>query len=592
MAVVAALLICWSGLLIFGLGRQGVVNLDEPVYVFSALTDRQIVSWILGGKQGDIIARLDKSPYPIENEAWAKPLWHVAAVAATFVFGPHPDALVWINVCFGLAAVLFFILLAGRYLNWRPRPVSLAVALFLLSPIFLYFCRVRLAHALVWALFIPALWLYLGSLDRPARWRMLGCGLLLGAAFTAHGSVLPFIGLWFVFEFLRPVWGRIPWRTGLTRLGLLAAGLILPLVVCQGLTWGFIKLSGDRVQTWRNAHSFRVQEAVNRSGASFPNMDYLDQLRFNFAVTPRPAKKTALPGQSPATAKWLAKADGYLYRPWIYEGTLRLFLLLIGQVVIGWRLFRRGRGRRSAQGEGEGDEATALLWWLAVGGFVFYGLAPVHGGSVRNLLLCAPLAALLAARVWGRWLIRLGPRWSAAAVVLVVVMAFANLIPLYSVRSGFGQAADFVRGHGQKRVAFLFLGSAGMGQLRAAGIRYDLARTPEQLAAIDGPRFLVISRRDSFFNPPRHTDAWCLADAIRARLKPVFKTEFRPLAQAYDFFRRGRYDLIDRLTGWLLGRPVKRRPLTVRVYRLSEARALAVTGAGECPGRPVWESLL
>ncbi|MBU1740934.1 MAG: hypothetical protein KKC37_05260, partial [Proteobacteria bacterium] len=478
------ILVFWGWLISYGLGRQGVVNLDEPIYVFSALTDRQIVSWILGGKRGDVIARLKKSPYPIENEAWAKPLWHVAAVAATFIFGPHPDALVWINVCFGLVAVLFFILLAGRYLGRRPTPLGLAVALFLLSPVFLYFCRVRLAHALVWALFFPALWLYLGSLDRPARRRMLGCGLLLGAAFTAHGSVLPFIGLWVVFEGLRPVLGRVPWRTGLTRLGFLIVGLMVPLLVCQGLTWGFIRLSGERIQAWRNANSFRTSTFFGRSGGVFPNLDYLGQLRLNLAVVPRPAKKSALPNYGGVTAKWLAKADSYMYRPWVYEGTLRLGLLLIGLMIAGWWAARRGRARR--QGADDGPvEADRLLLLLTVGGFLFFLLSPVHGGSVRNLLLCWPLAALMAAKVWGGWLDRLGLRWAAALVTMLVVVSLMNLIPLYSVRSGFGQVADYVRAQGQRRVAFLFLGSAGMGQLRAAGIRYHLARTPGELAAIN-----------------------------------------------------------------------------------------------------------
>ncbi len=589
----ALLLICWFGLLIYGLGRQGVVNLDEPVYVFSALTDRQIVSWILDGKQGDIIAQLKKSPYPVENEVWAKPLWHVAAVAATFIFGPHPDALAWINVCFGLAAALFFIPLAGRYLGRRPAPMGLALTLLLLSPVFLYFCRVRLAHALVWALFLPALWLYLGSLGRPARGRMLGCGLLLGAAFTAHGSVLPFIGLWVVFEVWRLVRGRIPWRIGLTRLGLLLVGLVIPLLICQGLTWGFIKLSGQRLQNWRNGESFRARQLFNRPGARFPNLDYLDQLRFNFSNFVRPVKKSTLPDRGRAMARWLVTADGYLYRPWIYEGTLRSLLLLIGLMIAGWWVVRRRWARRPrSEGADDPDEADEFLWWLTVGALAFFWLTPAHGGSVRPLLLCWPLAALLAAKVWGGWLGRLGPRRAAVAVAILVVLSLINLIPLYSVRSGFGQVADFLRAHGQDRVAFLFLGSAGMGQLRAAGTRYDLARTPVELAAIKGPRFLVISRRDSFFNPPRQTAAWCLADQIRDRLRPVFQTDFRPLAQAYDFYRRGRDDLIDRLTTWLLGRPVRRRPLSVRVYLLAEAQALIAADGGRCPGRPVWESFL
>jgi len=446
---------------------------------------------------------------------------------------------------------------------------------------------VVVAHALVWALFLPALWLYLGSLDRPARLRMLGCGLLLGASFTSHGSVLPFVGLWFVFESLRPLRGGVTWPTGLSRLGLLAVGLIVPLVVCQGLTWGFIRLSGEKVQAWRNAHSFRTAQFQGRPGVSFPNLDYRGQLRFNFAVTPRPAKTTALPGKSPATAKWLAKADGYLYRPWIYEGTFRLGLLLIGLLIAGWWVVRRGRVRPREEDDGP-VEADRLLLVLMAGGFLFFLLTPVHGGSVRNLLLCWPLAALLAAKVWGGWLARLGPRWAAALVMTLVVVSLINLVPLYSVRSGFGRVADFLRGRGQDRVAFLFLGSAGMGQLRVVGIKYRLARTPGELAAVNGPRFLVISRRDSFFNPPRPTAAWCLANAIRARLTPVLDTDFRPLAQAYDFYRRGRHDLIDRLTTWLFGRPVKRRPLRVRVYRLAEAQALMAAGGGRCPGWPFW----
>jgi hypothetical protein len=592
-ALAALLLVCWSGLLIYGLHRQGVVNLDEPVYVFSALTDHQIVSWILGGKKGDIIARLKKSPYPVENEVWAKPLWHVAAVAATFIFGPHPDALVWINVWFGLVAVLFFILLAGRFLGWRPAPMGLAVTLFLLSPVFLYFCRVRLAHALVWALFLPALWLYLDSLDRTARGRMLGCGLLLGATFTAHGSVLPFIGLWVVFEVLRPVWGRTPWRTGLTRLGLLIVGLIVPLLVCQGLTWGFIKLSGERLQAWRNGQSFRTRQFFNLPGATCSNLDYLDQLRFNFSNFSRPVKKSTLPDRGLAAARWLVTADGYLYRPWVYEGSLRSLLLLVGLMIAGWWVVRRRWARRPrSEGADDPAEADEFLWWLTVGALAFYWLTPAHGGSVRPLLLCWPLAALLAAKVWGGRLERLGRRWATVLVTGLVVLSLVNLIPLYSVRSGFGQAADFVRARGQSRVAFLFLGSAGMGQLRAVGIRYDLARTPAELAVVRGPRYLIISRRDSFFNPPPKTAAWRLADEIRARLKPVFQTDFRPLAQAYDFYRRGRHDLIDRVTTWLVGRSVKRRPLLVRVYRLAEAQALMASGGGRCPGRPVWESWL
>ena len=567
-----------AGLMSFGLKRQGMVSLDESIYVFSAMTDRQILLWMLDGKRGDIVERLKKSPYPVENEAWAKPLWHMAAVGATLVFGPTVDSLAYGNVFWAVVATFFFLLLSYRFFSGRIRPVLLAFCLLILSPVFIYFCRVRLAHALHYAVFLPAVWLYLRSLSRRGIWLCFGCGLLLGASFTTHGSSLPFIGIIVGFEVLSSIIRNREWRLALYRSGVLMLGLVVPLLLCQVVTSTFIRLSGQAVNEYRNKLVDRTQK---RYEIRHPNMDYFDQLRFNMRIVARPFKRSALPGVSPSSAGWLIKLDSYIYRPWVYEGSVRLCLVLLGVFVCFWLFRRRWFGYMRRRLPEDSGEPELLILLLFVVPYLFYFFSSVHSGAIRSLLLCWPFGALLGAWLGDKVLDRLPAKYVVAIVTVFLGLTFWNLAPMYSCQSGFREVGRWLRARGENGVAFLATGNAGMNQLRAERLRVYLVGSASELTASKGARYLVVSRRDSFFHPP--PDNWQnrLADRLQREASPVLKTEFRPLPQAYDFFRRGRDDVLDSIGRWLFGRGVKRNPIRVYVYRLSIAVLLKAPGVGQ-----------
>jgi hypothetical protein len=475
---------------------------------------------------------------------------------------PKFQALLWLSGFSGLAAVFFYLLLAIRLVGARPLAMVLSFAMLALSPVFLYYSRLGIAHGLAWAFFLAGLYSYLVSREQGRNKYAFLAGILLGAAVATHPNCIPFAGMIFIYDGLTMLLRRQKISRIATRMLVVGAGFLVPLLLCQALTWGLIQLAGPETQKFRNA------------AYPYSNLDYLDQLANNFGFFDRPYKPWASTGHDLIDVKWTSKLDAYVYRPWVFEGGLRLGLALAGCLAALARFGGEIKVFLKAPDREQVLEQDLLLLLLLVIPFLYFFLGSAYGGSERNILICWPIAALLCAR----WLMSLAERmpagWAWAGAGGLILLFAINLAPLYSVQSGFKQAANWLKAKGQDQVVFFQLANAGANSLRVEGIQVKEVTTTKELLEGSLPRYVVVSRRDSFFHPPRPHPLRDLADLMQSSLDPVFTTEFRPLPQSYDFYRRGRYDLLDHLTLLIMGCKVKRNPLCVYLFDTDQMHKL------------------
>jgi 4-amino-4-deoxy-L-arabinose transferase-like glycosyltransferase len=200
---------------LIGVGGYGFQHFDERPYAFEA-------------------ARLARVPWPtlIGNRrlevTYAPPLFPVLVSVPYRLFGISDTAAIATSALMGVAGVVLLFLLVRRLLGYWE--ALAAAGLLAVTEFHIIFSRLALTETTFFALFLGALWAYVGAFER-RRWRdFLFAGLWsLGASWAKYSAAtMPFIALLYLLLQHRRDWrefgrGLKGW---LLSVGVLAAGFV------------------------------------------------------------------------------------------------------------------------------------------------------------------------------------------------------------------------------------------------------------------------------------------------------------------------------------------------------------------------------
>lgn len=538
-ALLAGLLVLLSLLLVgWRLTREGLLDGDDFVYFRSAVADLTTIKWMLAGKSYSLAEALKATGVFPESNWYCKPLWHILTMLALVAGGISQASILWASALLFVATGPVVYLLARRLAG--PRAAVWALLWFVSSPILLRYARSGLAHMPQLFFFSLGAYYYLVDGQDPKRFRGLWfCGLFMGLALASHMSALPYVGLVFVHEAWAFLFKKSDGRKWLIR----SLSLALPIFMVGGVM--------ELLHLYFRQAMGPEGRALLSSGYG-PYMTYWEQIKFNFMGTQHygdvatRVPVTTVIGSAAHLTKFLDRLRAYLYDPWIYDGSMRL---LAGAAALLLALKKDSR-------------LAAIALWASIPYLFFFSWGnPDLRTVLTSFLLTAVPAGVLLSELWGRLGSGLGAKAAAAAVLFLFI---GNLTPLYRTHSGFLEAANWLKSRRVDQVLVLDTGVHGDSFMAVSGVPTSLVEARD----IGSQRvpYILVSTRDSFFNPARKIETADFARKLLSRKQPVFQDVFLPAQHSCDSARRRNSPVVDRLLVHFLGRNFQRSPMPVAIY--------------------------
>ncbi|MDA2915369.1 glycosyltransferase family 39 protein [Nitrospinae bacterium AH_259_B05_G02_I21] len=360
--------------------------------------------------------------FPISNYYY-KPLYH-ALLSAFYLVVPNAgyNGLLYWSALFGSATVLTMFLLARQL--WEDELAALAAALFMAASGY-HIIWSRSGYAQTAAMFVFCLTLiaYLSSLRFPdgRSKRFLGwvTGFGLGATFAIHPSSVPYllvVGFVAIYAFLKQ--GK--WRALARQMIPLLGGALICLVIVEASLTYFLVVLGDNL-SWLFTDDR-------------PFMTFFEQL---WKVRHRSLSPSGF------FYGFRSKISAYGIQPFLYgEGLVVSALAVVGTAMVARRWWK---GRR--------PEELLVLFGLGFP-FLFYFVFASKLPYPRNVAYVSIFVALsggiAAAEAIRRW--RLGSFVLALALAAFFLIQGAHIGYLYRVRSGYKDAAHWLRERGEKAI--------------------------------------------------------------------------------------------------------------------------------------------
>jgi 4-amino-4-deoxy-L-arabinose transferase-like glycosyltransferase len=410
----------------------------------------------------------------------AKPLYDFTNALALALAGVSDAVLPALSALAGTLAVAAIFLL-GKQLYGEGTGLW-AAALMAISGGALVFSRYGQSHMVSLLFFILGFWLYLRSVSPGFSLRALGgCSLFFGFALSTHPNLLPYVGLFALYEGALLLGRALSWRAfllragvGLGTLALLGALLNLPFQVIGHYFGPFFTAAEARMPR--------------------PFMTYFEQLPHHFGEV--------VTGTAPGLKERLYT---YVVEAWAWEGSLVCGLAALG-LARGLGSLRQARFPEIIV---YSQLVFPLLFWIFT----------ENQAVLRYAAGTLPIALLLAARELDGLALRLRA-WTgwhsqvAALAVLAVVLGY-NLprsLVVLQARSAYKEVAIWLRRQGEGAIAvehprsFRFYGvqpapmtTAGLNRVQYLGFydRYTTEKERKVLSVLElqKPALEVADRR-------------------------------------------------------------------------------------------------
>lgn len=527
-----------ASVLYWRLPGRGILDGDSLVYFRNARTDVEISRWILAGKHYNLKERFEEKGIFADTTWYGKPVYRLLAMVSLSVLGERDDALLFMNAAFGVLSAVAIYGLAVAVAN--PQVALFASVFWITSPIFLWYGRSAMVHMPQFFFLLAGLAMYMRALgkDRPAL--LAGAGALLGLSLWTHLSTMPTLGLLFLYDFIRFL-RREGFAAAMRRALLLASPVALLTFLLQAESLLFIRLLGPADELLLPPQAWR-------------HMSVWDQFWLSFSYTHTAVTRLATE-TGPAKLLLLNILKSYVYDPWIIEGGPRLLAMIAAFVLWICRIRR------------DWQPARALLAILIAIPFGFYA-SGWSNPSMRTILTIFPLLAIpvgeMAERASRSWA---PPVLRTLALSGIFLYLLHNMTPIYEARSGYKNAALWLKRQGVKQVGVLDTHDMGSSFMEAYGVR-PLLFTGDHMISPADAKYVVVSERDTLFNPPKKevTSSLALARDLLARGKPLFGDQYIPVEHAFELRRRRWSPLVDWLLIRLTGKAWRRNPFPVAIF--------------------------
>lgn len=530
----------------------GFVDGDGMVYYRSAVTDIAIGEWIVRGKDYNLADALRiQNIIPVSNY-YAKPLWHIINVISLLIFGQHDYVIPLVNGLFACFSIVLVFLLGELMFDTE---IGFWSAILLLPmPIFLWHGRTDMAHMVQLFFLLMGFYFYVkefvGRGERVFIYLPMA-GFCFGLAILTHASSLFYVVCLVPFEMYRLARGDFKVMQFLKRGMLIAVPLVCSAIVINLFYIGFIRLMGEEGR------------ALFPSSGWFAYNTYFDQIKFNNNGMKTFLFSTVL-GTTSSDTRLLAIIQSFVYDVYIYEGWL-LLLLIAG----AWFWFVKSGWREK--------KSLVLLLCLAV--IIPYGIlvfGPVNPESRLLLPVFAfssvPLG-FLARELWHRR----NPQYLKWGAVAIVLISFHNASPIYSVNSGFKQIAQLLTEKNVKHVYTIDTRVQVSSFMEAYQVVVDTVDDWHQITTLPKESYLILSYRDTFFNPPTKSENVIFCKKAMGAVQPIKKEYFLPELHAMEMSRRKWSPITDMLIEKVLGRNFKRHPFPIALYQVDDLNAFMET---------------
>lgn len=525
---------------------QGTYDEDALEYYTAARTDIAVAKWIIHGKDYSLHDYLEeKRIYPRAN-IYGKPLYHLLSIMSLLIMGDHDYSLQIMNALFGVMTILMLFKIGERLYGTN---AGLYAAVFcMLSPLFLWLSRTNMAHMPQLFFFFTGMYFYLKSFgEETANIKLVTAGIFMALSMLTHPSANTFIGLFFVFDFYVFVFLRKKYLLSVKRALLFALPMIV-LVVATNSALNMFKASMGLEG---------LKEYI--SGIY---MNYFEQFKFNSDASVGYTDVGGIPmghfttlGTSALKTKLLDTVKSYFYDPWIYEGTLRIVIMLSALVY----LIKDFRTKSS----------LFLLILIAVPYLLF--VIPISNPSIRTILTIFPLLAIASGQLIDRVVSASSNRAvTACLLVLFLIYSAFNITPIYSAYTGFRNVADWLKAQGVRSILTPAIHMQVDPYMDIYGVRTVVLTDPEKIREHRDIKYTVIAMRNSFFDPLKDDEHLKFARNVVENRKPLIKESHIPSLTAMDMYRREHSFAVNMIIKYLLGKDFRRSPIDIYVYRTED----------------------
>lgn len=543
-----AILLLMAVLNLYKIEDQGTFDEDALVYYTAARTDIAVAKWIISGKNYSLHDYLEeKQIYPRAN-IYGKPFYHFLSMISLLVFGDHDYSLQIINALFSVATILI-IFKIGEYLYGTK--AGLYAALFcLLSPIFLWLSRTNMAHMPQLLFFFTGMYFYLKSRDTDSDIantdKLILSGVFMALSILTHPSAIVFTGLFFLFELYLFVFVKRQYLLFAKR----AIILVLPAVIFSIAT----NIILDNFKISMGAEG--IKEYV---GGIY--MNYFEQFGYNSKalVAYKDVGGDFEPSTVLSTARLKTKIldtlKSYFYDLWVFEGSLRIIVMLTAFVY----LVRDYRTKNN----------LLLVILIAIPYLFFISL--IANPTIRNILTIFPLFAIASGRLIDRAISASSNKLIPSCLfILLFVQLSLNIIPIYSIYTGFRNVADWLK---EKKIRSVLTPDIHMQvdpYMDIYGVRTVVLKDPEDIKKYRDIKYTVIAMRESFFNPLKEDKHLQFAKTVIKNNNPLIKEKHIPSLTAMDMYRRENSFIVNWMIKTFLGRDFRRSPIDIYVYQTKE----------------------
>lgn len=543
--IVAGLLLIALFLTTHRIKEQGTYDEDALLYYTAARTDIAVAKWILSDKSYSLHDYLESKRIHPRANYYGKPLYHFLSILSLLAFGDYDYSLQIMNALFGVITI-FVVFKIGEYL-YGTRAGVLGALFCLLSPLFLWLSRTNMAHMPQFFFFFSGLYFYLRARgpEGPAHGRMLLSGVFMALSILTHPSAIVWFGLTLLFEMYVCVLKEKKYILFVKR----AALFIVPFII-------FAIGTNAILSFFKVAMGAEGLKAYIGSGGIY--MNYFDQFAFNSRATVAYSDvggvglghTTALETASRKT-KLLDALKSYLYDPWVYEGTLRLLTMVAAYI---WLLKELA------------TQSNMLLLILIGVPFLFFVL-PISNPSIRTILTIFPLLAIVTGGSIDR-AVSMGKHKIVVGCLMGLIYIYSafNIIPIYSVYTGFRNVADRLKEKGVRSILTPDIHMQVDPYMDIYGVKTVVLKDPEAIEKFMDIKYTVIAIRNSFFDPLKEDRHLKYAREVIANKKPLIKEYHIPSLTAMDMHRRENSFIVNKLIQLFLGKSYRRHPIDIYLY--------------------------
>lgn len=546
--ILTIILLTASFLTTYRIKDQGTFDEDALVYYTAARTDIAVAKWIIHGKDYSLHDYLEKNRiYPRAN-IYAKPFYHFLSILSLLAFGDHDYSLQIMNALFGIAT-LFLIFKIGEYLYGTN--AGLYAALFcLFSPVFLWLSRTNMAHMPQFFFFFMGLYFYLKSKDTDSaaiNTKLILSGVFMTLSSLTHPSANTFIALILAFDFYMFNFIKKRYLLYLKRVLLFALpAFVMVIATNSALNIFKAAMGADGLKEY----------------TSGIYMNYFEQFKFNADASIGYTDVGGIPrghytmlGTSGLKTKLLDTMKSYFYDPWIYEGSLRITIMLAAFVYLVKDFRTKG---------------SLLLIILTAVPYLFF-VMPISNPSIRTIITIFPLLAIASGRLIDTVASASNNKVATMClIVLFCIYSAFDVSPLFSVYTGFRNVADWLK---EKEVRSVFTPDIHMQvdpYMDIYGVNTVVLRDPENIEKYSNMEYMVIAMRNSFFDPLTEDKHLEFARSVIRGNKPIIKELHVPVLTAMDMYRRENSFIVTWLIKSLLGKDFRRSPIDIYLFSTSD----------------------